>query len=479
MKPAHLILALLCLAPLGGITPPAPAHAAPQQAQGAAVRAYVWTASWCGPCQQYKPAIAEAQRQGCQIILCDFDRHRDRAQQAGVTAVPTTIFFDDQGREVGRVAGPMSAQELAGRLRRQQQATSYKQTTVRITRAPYGGSGVIIGSKHGKSLVLTAYHVIEDGHTDRITVTTEWGTYDAKVLGTHPSYDVAALIIEPGRDLPYAPLVSSDPQPGERIFLCGYGGGRWKQTPGSVKGYVTHGSADPQDIAVTPIAISGDSGGPIYNERGEVVGILWGGPLYSARGPMIHTQAIRPSRIDGWAEQRMGGFLNRIFGCRPGCPCRPGQSPDPIDYPPPQISQPSPIESQPAPQPYDDSGIKAEIAAIKGQLEKLQQGADKRISAIADGVSGLNEAIKAIPCGPEGPKGDKGEPGPQGPQGPPGKDAPTDPIYLNIHQGDGHETGPVPVRPGEVADIYLPEAARLQALEQRIQALEKALTGGN
>src|SRR5690606_624801 len=255
------------------------------------------------------------------------DRYRDRAQKAGVTAVPTTIFFDDRGREVGRVAGPMSAQELAGRLRRQQQATSYKQTTVRITRAPYGGSGVIIGSKHGKSLVLTAYHVIEDGHTDRITVTTEWGTYDAKVLGTHPSYDVAALVIEPGRDLPYAPLVSSDPQPGERIYLCGYGGGRWKQTPGSVKGYVTHGSGDPQDIAVTPIAISGDSGGPIYNTRGEVVGILWGGPLYSARGPMTHTQAIRPSRIDGWAEQRMGGFLNRIFGCKPGCPCRPGQSP--------------------------------------------------------------------------------------------------------------------------------------------------------
>src|SRR5690606_13543477 len=308
-------------------------------------------------------------------------------------------------------------------------------------------------------------------------------SYRATLVDHNAQYDIAALLFEPGRDVPVIPMAEREAVKGERIVLCGYGGGRWKEVHGTVLGYAMSRTAGEYELAVTPISIPGDSGGPIIrvtNGQPEVVGILWGGPVSGGR--MVHTQAIRPATADAWGAAREP-FWRRIFECRPGCGCNPNQPPSavpPSTYPdttpptaPPQISQPAPA------QPYDDSDIKAEIDRIKGQLDKLQQETDKRISAIADGVSGLNDAIKAIPCGPAGPQGPKGDPGPQGPQGPPGKDAPSDPIYLNIHQGDGYETGPVPVRPGEVADIYLPEAARLQALEQRIQALEKALTGGN
>lgn len=498
MKPVHLFLAI-CLAPLfGGITP-APAISSPQQAQGAAVMAYVWTASWCGPCQQYKPAIAEAQSQGCQIILCDFDRDRDHAQKAGVTAVPTTIFFDDQGREVGRVAGPMSAQELASRLRRPRtspgetaypamaQGSALQKAVVRVFANRSAGSGVVIVCRNGKALVLTNDHVVNEAFpygqqylSEYRVVYADGTSYRATLVDHNAQYDIAALLFEPGRDVPVIPMAEREAVKGERIILCGYGGGRWKEVHGTVLGYAMSRSAGEYELAVTPISIPGDSGGPIIrvtNGQPEVVGILWGGPVSGGR--MVHTQAIRPATADAWGAAREP-FWRRIFECRPGCGCNPNQPPSavpPSTYPdttpptaPPQISQPAPA------QPYDDSEIKAEIDRIKAQLDKLQQDTDKRISAIADGVSGLNDAIKAIPAGP---KGERGEPGPAGPQGPPGKDARNDPIYLNIHQGDGYETGPVPVRPGEVADIYLPEAARLQALEQRIQALEKALTGGN
>lgn len=509
MKPAHLFLAI-CLAPLfGGITP-APAISSPQQAQGAAVRAYVWTASWCGPCQQYKPAIAEAQAAGCQIVLCDFDRHRDHAQKAGVTAVPTTIFFDDQGREVGRVEGPLSARELIGRLQWQQapqvppgvrprttpgepiypnlqQASTLQQAVVRVFANRSAGSGVVIVCRNGKALVLTNDHVVNEAFphgqqylSEYRVVYADGTSYRATLVDHSARYDIAALLFEPGRDVPVIPMAEREAVKGEQIILCGYGGGRWKEVHGTVLGYAMSRSAGEYELAVTPISIPGDSGGPIIrvtNGQPEVVGILWGGPVSGGR--MVHTQAIRPATADAWGAAREP-FWRRIFECRPGCGCSPNQPPSavpPSTYPdttpptaPPQISQPAPA------QPYDDSDIKAEIDRIRQQLDKLQQDTDKRIGAIADGVKGLGEAIKAIPCGPAGPQGPKGDPGPQGP---PGKDARNDPIYLNIHQGDGYETGPVPVRPGEVADIYLPEAARLQALEQRIQALEKALTGGN
>src|SRR5690606_19059988 len=115
-----------------------------------AVRAFVWSASWCGPCQEYKTTVERVQQAGYQIGVCDFDRSREQAQRLGVKAVPTTLFYDADWREVGRVEGPLSYSELTGRLSRPQQqpsappedaaATSYKQTTVRITRSPYSGS---------------------------------------------------------------------------------------------------------------------------------------------------------------------------------------------------------------------------------------------------------------------------------------------------------------------------------------------------
>lgn len=513
----RIILALLCLAPLfGGITP-APAISAPVQAQGAAVRAYVWSASWCQPCQQYKAAIAEAQRQGLQVIVCDYDRYRDHAQKAGVTAVPTTIFYDDQSREIGRVQGPLSAGELADRLQSQQQSrppsgsarprtspgephyppmqqgSALQKAVVRVFGSTGAGSGVVIGCKEGRALVFTNDHVVNSafprGHqyeSEYRIVYADGTAYRATLQGHDPNIDIAALVFEPGRDVPSIPLADREAVKGEQIILCGYGGGRWKEKQGTVLGY-TKSSNGQLELAVTSVSIPGDSGGPIFrvtNGQPEVVGILWGGPTQGQGGPMIHTQAIRPLTADQWGATREP-FWRRIFQCRPGCGCRPGQSPGspeqspaPSDYSPPQISQPAPIESQPAPQPYDDSGIKADIAAIQGQLEKLQQDADKRIGAIAEGVQGLGETIKAIPAGP---KGERGEPGPAGPQGPAGKDASNEPIYINVIDPEGtYSTGPTPVRPGEQLDIYLDPTPgrRLNELERRLEALEKALTGG-
>ncbi len=281
----------------------------------------LFSATWCEACP---PSKALAQRHGIRIY--DFDADRTLAQQHNVRIVPTWLVIVD-GRVIERYEGTPSAQRLRQMLDRREaqpspirydqppngpaQRPSLRDTTVQIQAGRYGGSGVIVGSQNGKCLVLTAQHVTAGG--EPYTVTTSQGQYQAKLFGYNAVLDLAALIIEPGKDLPAAPLAEMEPRDGDAITLCGFGGGRWKELPGTVKGYSRHQTHEETDLVVSPKAISGDSGGPIYNTRGEVVGILWGGPVHAPGQPLIHTQAVRPTSIDGWFEQKTGA-LAQIFG---------------------------------------------------------------------------------------------------------------------------------------------------------------------
>lgn len=190
---------------------------------------------------------------------------------------------------------------------------SFRQTTVQITCGRAGGSGAIVGSHEGIALVLTAHHVIEDGGS--LSIQTSDGTrHPAEIFASSEALDLAALKVTPGYDLPAAPLSSEEPQQGESVTMCGFGGGRWRELQGKVTGYYGRGGhRNAIDLGTDAISIPGDSGGPIYNARGEVVAILWGGPLVGPRGPMIRTQAVRQEQINAFFEQRTN-VLAEVFG---------------------------------------------------------------------------------------------------------------------------------------------------------------------
>lgn len=304
--------------------PQVPTWQAPQRPANpyvAPTEVVLFSANWCAACP---PSKALAAQHGVRVI--DFDAERGLAAQYGVRLVPTWLVIAD-GRVTEHFEGTPSVEELRRMLRQQTlppspigreqqpnpptQRPTLRDTTVQIQAGRYGGSGVIVGSQNGKALVLTAQHVTAGG--EPYTVTTNFGRYQAKLFGHNAVLDLAALIIEPGRELPAAPLAETEPRPGDPITLCGFGGGRWKELPGTVKGYSRHQTHEETDLVVSPKAISGDSGGPIYNARGEVVGILWGGPVHAPGQPLIHTQAVRPTSIDGWFEQKTGA-LAQIFG---------------------------------------------------------------------------------------------------------------------------------------------------------------------
>jgi serine protease Do len=135
------------------------------------------------------------------------------------------------------------------------------------------GSGFII-SKDG--FILTNEHVVEGA--DEITVKlTDKREYKAKVIGTDKRTDIALIKIEPTGALPTVKL--GDPaklKVGEWVIAIG--------SPFGFENTVTAGIVSGkgrimQDANLVPfiqtdVAINvGNSGGPLFNMRGEVVGI--------------------------------------------------------------------------------------------------------------------------------------------------------------------------------------------------------------
>jgi serine protease Do len=135
------------------------------------------------------------------------------------------------------------------------------------------GSGVII-SRDG--YILTNNHVVEG--SDEITVKLSGKEeYPGKVVGTDPNTDLALVKIEPSKDLPAAALGDSDVlRVGDWVIAIGNPFGlEHTVTLGivSAKGRVI-GSGPYDDFIQTDAAINvGNSGGPLFNLRGDVVGI--------------------------------------------------------------------------------------------------------------------------------------------------------------------------------------------------------------
>lgn len=135
------------------------------------------------------------------------------------------------------------------------------------------GSGFII-DKEG--YILTNYHVIEK--SDEIKVTLDSGKeYDARVIGTDPKTDIALIKIDAQEPLPVAELGNSEAlEVGEWVVAIGNPFGLSQTvTVGvvSAKGRVI-GSGPYDDFIQTDAAINqGNSGGPLFNVDGRVIGI--------------------------------------------------------------------------------------------------------------------------------------------------------------------------------------------------------------
>jgi serine protease Do len=135
------------------------------------------------------------------------------------------------------------------------------------------GSGFII-DKEG--YIITNNHVIEGA--DEITVKlSDKEEFDAKIIGRDPKTDIALIKIDPDKDLPVAQLGDSDKlKVGEWVMAIGNPFGLDQTvTAGIVSAkWRKLGMGPYEDFIQTDAAINqGNSGGPLFNTRGEVVGV--------------------------------------------------------------------------------------------------------------------------------------------------------------------------------------------------------------
>jgi serine protease Do len=145
------------------------------------------------------------------------------------------------------------------------------------------GTGFIV-SEDG--LILTNKHVVSDDTAEYTVVMSDSKEYPVKVLAKDPVQDLAIMKIN-GSDVKFTPLTlgsSDDIQIGQSVIAIGNALGEFQNTVsvGVISGLgrtvVASGEAigteTLEDIIQTDAAINkGNSGGPLLNLRGEVIGI--------------------------------------------------------------------------------------------------------------------------------------------------------------------------------------------------------------
>ncbi len=157
---------------------------------------------------------------------------------------------------------------------------------VNVTLAYGGGQGAGTGMVLTSSgLVLTNNHVI-DGVGEISVTTVDRKTYSATVLGYDTSHDIALLQLEDASGLETVAIGdSASVTVGDKIVVLGNAGGDGGQptaSGGSVAALdqqiVATGSSGSEQLSgliqVSADVRSGQSGGPVVNADGEVVGVI-------------------------------------------------------------------------------------------------------------------------------------------------------------------------------------------------------------
>lgn len=194
----------------------------------------------------------------------------DLADQVSPAVVSIEAVHIERGR---RTRGTDPFEFFFGPRGRQQE--EQQEEDPQEFRSEAGGSGFVISPD---GLVVTNYHVI-DGATE-LRVHLGDRDFKAKVRGSDPATDLALLEIEVDHEIPYLAVGDSDAlRVGDWVMAIG--------NPLRLQSAVTVGvvSGKGRQIAITPdsalenfiqtdAAINfGNSGGPLVNLAGEVVGI--------------------------------------------------------------------------------------------------------------------------------------------------------------------------------------------------------------
>jgi S1-C subfamily serine protease len=155
------------------------------------------------------------------------------------------------------------------------------------------GSGTLVDVRDQYGLVVTNWHVVRDSQGVVEVKFPDGYSSHARPLKVDSDWDLAALVIwrppvEPVR------MATQPPRPGEPLTIHGYGQGQYRIAAGRCTAYYAPRRNFPQEMVELDVeARQGDSGGPIFNARGELAGVLFG----AGQGTTLGSYAPRVSNF--------------------------------------------------------------------------------------------------------------------------------------------------------------------------------------
>ena len=197
------------------------------------------------------------------------------ASIAGITALVITILANYLSP-----ANKSSIEQLTRKVSNLERTTNALNTEIKnkqhvnIPREEFksAGTGFMID---GKGFIVTNAHVLTG--TGAVVVDNKGDQYDAKIINIDQIRDLAIIKIDdsdfkPYTSLPYS-IKKSDVDLGEELFTLGYPRDEIVYN----MGYLSAKSGYDGDTSSCQISLSanpGNSGGPVFNKNGEIVGVL-------------------------------------------------------------------------------------------------------------------------------------------------------------------------------------------------------------
>ncbi|HEY6743629.1 MAG TPA: trypsin-like peptidase domain-containing protein [Lapillicoccus sp.] len=212
--------------------------------------------------------------------------------------------YATSGAYATAVSTPATAQQSAGVV--------LIETVLPYQNAQAAGTGMVLTAS---GQVLTNYHVVEGAGTITVTVAATGQSFQATVVGADSSADVALLQLTGASGLTTVKADDEQAQVGETVTAVGNAGGTGTLTAAagtisSLTASVTaasDGSTGSETLSsmieTTADVVSGDSGGPLFDAEGEVVGI----DTAASVGVQIDGYAIPIARALAVVEQIRSG----------------------------------------------------------------------------------------------------------------------------------------------------------------------------
>lgn len=216
------------------------------------------------------------------------------ASIAGLTALAISglvTYFTPKSNpsEIAQLKKELNAVKISQKQTQKEISTFKTAPTRPASPGKFGGTGFLID---GKGYLVTSAHVVAKADSIYI-VNTKGEYYKAKTLHVNDNTDIAILKIidkrfEPVTRLPYG-IRKVRAELGEQIFTLGFPRTEIVYN----EGYLSAKTGFNGDTISYQIAISanpGNSGGPIFNHSGEVIGVLSGKQL-TAEGVVFSSQS--------------------------------------------------------------------------------------------------------------------------------------------------------------------------------------------